>query len=61
MFNEYNDMLTVEDLMEVLAIGKNAAYELLKSGELKCFRLKGRWKIPKEAVIEYVRAKAFLK
>lgn len=54
-------MLTVEDLMEVLAIGKNAAYELLKSGELKCFRLKGRWKIPKEAVIEYVRAKAFLK
>ena len=61
MFNEYNDMLTVEDLMEVLAIGKNAAYELLKSGELKCFRLKGRWKIPKEAVIEYVRAKACLK
>lgn len=61
MFNEYNDMLTVEDLMEVLAIGKNAAYELLKSGELKCFRLKGRWKIPKEAVIEFVRTKAFLR
>ena len=57
MFNEYGDMLTVEDLMEALGIGKNAAYDLLRNGELKCFR----WKIPKESVIEYVRSKAFLK
>ena len=42
MFNEYGDMLTVEDLMEALGIGKNAAYDLLRNGELKCFRLKGR-------------------
>jgi excisionase family DNA binding protein len=47
--------------MEALGIGKNAAYDLLRNGELKCFRLKGRWKIPKESVIEYVRSKAFLK
>ena len=53
MFDEYNDMLSVDDLMEILGVGKNAAY--------KCFRLKGRWKIPKESVIEYVRSKAFLK
>ena len=61
MFDEYNDMLSVDDLMEILDIGKNAAYDLLRSDELKCFRLKGRWKIPKESVIEYVRSKAFLK
>ena len=61
MFDEYNDMLSVDDLMEILCIGKNAAYDLLRSDELKCFRLKGRWKIPKESVIEYVRSKAFLK
>lgn len=61
MFDEYNDMLSVDDLMEILGIGKNAAYDLLRSDELKCFRLKGRWKIPKESVIEYVRSKAFLK
>ena len=54
MFNEYGDMLTVEDLMEALGIGKNAAYDLLRNGELS-------WKIPKESVIEYVRSKAFLK
>ena len=61
MFDEYNDMLSVDDLMEILGIGKNAAYDLLRSDELKCFRLKGRWKTPKESVIEYVRSKAFLK
>lgn len=61
MFDEYNDMLSVDDLMEILGIGKNAAYDLLRNSELKCFRLKGRWKIPKESVIEYVRSKAFLK
>ena len=61
MFNEYGDMLTVEDLMEALGIGKNAAYDLLRNGELKCFRLKGSWKIPIESVIEYVRSKEFLK
>ena len=26
MFDEYNDMLSVDDLMEILGIGKNAAY-----------------------------------
>lgn len=61
MFDEYNDMLSVDDLMEILGIGKNAAYDLLRNCELKCFRLKGRWKIPKESVIEYVRSKEFLK
>ena len=54
MFNEYNDLVTVEDLCEMLSIGKNAAYKLLASGELKCFRLNRVWKIPKQCVADYV-------
>ncbi len=61
MFEEYGDMLTVDEVAEILGIGKNAAYEIFRSGEMHCFMLKGRWKIPKESVIEYVRSKAFLK
>lgn len=60
MFDEYNDMLSVEDVTEMLGIGKNAAYELFRSGELKCFQLKGRWKIPKQAVIEYILSRSSL-
>jgi excisionase family DNA binding protein len=54
MFNDYNDLVTVEELCEMLFIGKNTAYKLLASGELKCFRLKRVWKIPKQCVIEYI-------
>ena len=32
---KYDDVLTVKELMDFLAIGKNTAYELLKSGKIK--------------------------
>mgnify|MGYP000045783472 FL=1 len=54
MFNDYPDLVTVEELCEMLSIGKNAAYALLASGDLKCFRLKRIWKIPKQHVIDYI-------
>ena len=54
MFNEYQDLVSTEDLTEMLSIGKNSAYKLLSSGEIKCFRYKRIWKIPKQSVIEYI-------
>ncbi len=54
MLNNYRDILTVYDVAEVLYIGKNRAYELLASGELKGFKIGRVWKVPKEAVLEYI-------
>ena len=54
MFECYSDLLTVEELCEALFIGKNSAYKLLNSGEIKGFRLSRTWKIPKLSVKEYV-------
>ena len=54
MFEQYSDIVTVEELCEMLSIGKNAAYSLLASGQLKAFRHNRVWKIPKGAVIEYI-------
>ncbi|WP_196591322.1 helix-turn-helix domain-containing protein [Pectinatus frisingensis] len=54
MFDEYGDLVTVEELCEMLSIGKNAAYKLLGSGDIKAFRIKRVWKIPKECVADYV-------
>ena len=54
MFNAYGDLVNVEELCEMLSIGKNAAYKLLSSGELKAFRYNRVWKIPKQSVIEYI-------
>ena len=55
MFSEYNDILCVSDICDILLIGKNRVYELLGSGELKGFRVGIRvWKIPKTAVNDYI-------
>ena len=60
MFNDYGDLLTVEGLCETLAIGRNMAYRLLNSGELKAFRCGRVWKIPKESVELYIRTQSGL-
>jgi excisionase family DNA binding protein len=54
MFDQYSDVVTVEELCEMLFIGKNGAYKLLSSGQLKAFRYNRNWKIPKQGVIEYI-------
>ena len=61
MFDHYNDLVSVEDLCEMLSIGKNSAYQLLSSGEIKCFRHRRVWKIPRDAVTEYILRKSSLK
>ncbi len=60
MFNEYSDIVTVDDLCEMLSIGKNSAYTLLSSGQLKAFRHNRVWKIPKQGVINYVLSQSKL-
>ena len=51
--NEYY-ILTPEDVMEELCIGKNAVYKLLASGELKGFRVGRKWKIPRKSLDKYI-------
>lgn len=56
MFEEYADILTAEEACEALRIGYNALYELLNSGKLKGFRNGRVWRIPKQAIQEYILA-----
>lgn len=53
-FNGNNEILTVEEVCDILRIGKNAAYNLIKSGEIKCYRYSRVWKIPRISVDEYM-------
>ena len=54
MFDEYEDMMSAEEVSEALRIGHNTVYSLLKSGELKAFRCGKNWKIPRTAVEQFV-------
>ena len=55
MLEQYDDLLSISDTREILNIGRNAVYDLLNRGEISAFRIGRNWKIPKEAVIEYIR------
>lgn len=56
MFDNYSDILTIDDVKEALMIGRGKVYKLLKSNELHGFRIGDNWKISKEALIDYVRS-----
>jgi excisionase family DNA binding protein len=54
MEQEFSEIWTVEDLMDRLMIGRNTVYDLLKSQQIKAFKIGHNWKIPKESVEEYI-------
>lgn len=38
MFENYSDLVSIEELCEMLFIGKNVAYELLRRKKIKAFQ-----------------------
>lgn len=52
--NNKLELLTIEELCELLEIGHNKAYELLKSQKIKAFRIGRNWKICRAAVDDYI-------
>ena len=36
---KFNDVLTVDELMDFLAIGRSTAYKLLRTGKIKCIKI----------------------
>lgn len=54
MFANYPDIVSVEDLMEMLQIGQVLAYKLVKKGEIKSRKVGREYKIPKINVISYL-------
>jgi len=54
MFEEYSDILTVEETCEALKLGYNSVYQLLNSGALKGYRYGRVWRVPKLAIKEFI-------
>lgn len=51
---EQYTILTPSDVMDILGVGKNTAYELLNSGRLRGFRVGQSWRITGEALEEFI-------
>lgn len=55
MYENIPEIMTLRECQELLKVGKNTMLELIHSGELSAFRIGNRWKIPKEAVVEFIK------
>ena len=53
MFEQYPDILTVEEACEALRMGYNAVYDLLNEGKLKAYKNGRVWRITKQALIQF--------
>lgn len=58
MLNHYDDIITIDELCEILMVGKNCAYRLLTENKIKAFRIGKKWKIPKSSVEDFITQNA---
>ena len=61
MENKYRSLdelplaLRVEELMPILGIGRNTAYELVRSRQIRSIKIGRQIRVPRDAVAEYLR------
>ena len=56
-YRSYDELpltLRVEDLMPILGIGRNTAYELVRSKQIFSVKIGRQLQIPKQALIDYL-------
>lgn len=53
-FDELPLTLRIEDLMPILGIGRNTAYELVRSKQIYSVKIGRQLRIPKQALIDYL-------
>lgn len=54
LFTCYDDMVIVAELSDMLKIGRNTAYELVRAGIVPSIKIGRQFRISKQAVIEYI-------
>lgn len=51
-------VMRVDDLMPILSIGRNAAYNLVRCGKIRSFKIGNQIRIPRDAVLEFIKQAA---
>lgn len=54
MLESYSDVLTAEDLMVILQIGRSKVYELLRENTIPNLRIGKKYIIPKQLLIDFL-------
>lgn len=53
-FKDYPDVVSIENIQEMLHIGRNAVYNLLRSKTIHSLKIGKKYIIPKQCVIQYL-------
>ena len=53
--HENTEILTREEVLDILKIGRSMFYKLIQEGKLKGYKDGNRYKVPVYAVEEYIR------
>ncbi len=54
MFEDYRDIMTVNEVCIALSVGKNTLYRLLKIGSIKHIKVGKKFLIPKVCLIDFI-------
>ena len=54
MLKKYKDVLTPVEIKEILGIGINGVYALLKSGAITSFKVGSQFRITKSSLLDYL-------
>ena len=60
MQESYVEIITIDEMCELLMIGRTTAYKMLNSNEIKAFRIGKVWKISKASVEQYIKERSNL-
>jgi excisionase family DNA binding protein len=55
MFENFDDILNIDDVAKALKIGTSQAYKLVRSGKIQAFKEGRAWKIAKQSLIQYIQ------
>lgn len=61
MLENYNDVLQIKDIMNILEIGRNSAYKLISNGNIKSLRIGRNIRIPKIYLLDYLTTESYNK
>ena len=53
-YNYENSIISLDEACELLQISKSSLYQLMRSKELKAFKIGRNWKISRSCITEYI-------
>ena len=54
MQESYVELIMIDELCELLMIGRSTAYRLLRNNDIKAFKIGKVWKISKASIEQYI-------